>query len=122
MIEESANPDDSEEFASVYNFVRGIPPGSVVSYGEVGAAVGLGARAVGFALRFAPKNVPWQRVVGAGGRLPIVKRSPDLQALQRSLLEAEGVRFDAKGNVAPDHFWDADPAQPDDKPQPPLPF
>lgn len=40
-----------------------------------------------------PPDVPWQRVVGAGGHLPIGKRSPNLKNRQRELLEQEGVRF-----------------------------
>jgi len=44
-------------------------------------------------MRFAPQGVPWQRVVGAGGRLPIARRSPELKLLQIRLLAQEGVEF-----------------------------
>ena len=40
-----------------------------------------------------PPDVPWQRVVGAGGHLPVGKRSPTLMIRQRELLENEGVEF-----------------------------
>jgi alkylated DNA nucleotide flippase Atl1 len=44
-------------------------------------------------MRFAPQDVPWQRVVGVGGALPIIKRSPELHQQQRSLLLEERVVF-----------------------------
>src|SRR5689334_5007498 len=89
----------SEEFdiyAPVYDFVRTIPAGKVVTYGQVAdciTEVSLTARQVGAAMQEVPKDVPWQRVVGAGGHLPIYKRSPELAQRQRNLLEAEGVVF-----------------------------
>lgn len=50
------------------------------------------ARQAGFALRVAPKemNLPWHRVVGAGGRIvfPITSRAHQEQARR---LRAEGV-------------------------------
>jgi len=92
--------DASERQAeAVYAFVRTIPPGRVLSYGEVGQAVGVGARAVGWALSFCPEGVPWQRVVGADGYLRIAKRSPHLKAVQKKLLEDEGVMLDDRDRV-----------------------
>jgi len=44
-------------------------------------------------MRIAPGDVPWHRVVGAGGTLPIGKISPEMLLRQRELLELEGVRF-----------------------------
>ncbi len=88
--------DELDTFAHVYEFVRSVPPGKVVTYGQVAGeifAVRLSARDVGAAMAVAPKDVPWQRVVGANGYLPIAKRNPDLCLLQRRLLEAEGVAF-----------------------------
>lgn len=88
--------DDTEKHAFVYDFVRSVPVGKVVTYGQAAEeieAVRLTARDVGAAMRFAPRDVPWQRVVGAKGFLPIAKRSPDLYLEQRRLLEREGVVF-----------------------------
>ena len=83
----------------VYEAVRRIPRGRVLTYGQVAWRVGSprGARAVGWALRRLPdrltRSVPWHRVVGSGGRLS-PRAGPGAQ-LQRRLLLAEGVRFRA---------------------------
>lgn len=85
-----------DNFESVYAFVRAVPPGKVVTYGQVAGTledVSLTARQVGSAMRTVPAEVPWQRVVGAGGLLPIAKRSLELKSRQRELLEQEGVVF-----------------------------
>jgi methylated-DNA-protein-cysteine methyltransferase related protein len=68
--------------------LRSLGSGEVVTYGEVAEQAGHpGAhRAVGTLLRRTTEEVPWWRVVGAGGWL----RAPD-PALQRELLVAEGV-------------------------------
>lgn len=81
---------------AVYAFVRTVPPGKVVTYGQVAAMVtevSLTARQVGQIMNASPPDVPFQRVVGAGGHLPIGKRGPHLKTLQRRLLEEEGVSF-----------------------------
>jgi methylated-DNA-protein-cysteine methyltransferase related protein len=50
-----------------------IPRGTVSTYGAVARAAGLPGRArlTGFALKVVPEemNLPWHRVVGAGGRI-----------------------------------------------------
>lgn len=88
--------DDTARYAYVFDFVRSVPVGKVVTYGQIADEVypaRLTARDVGTAMRFAPRDVPWQRVVGAKGYLPIAKRSPELHLQQRRLLEQEGVAF-----------------------------
>src|SRR5689334_23311882 len=80
-------------YEPVYAYVRTVPFGNVVTYGQVADAVGLTARQVGAAMREAPEDVPRQRVVGAGGHLPIGKMGPEPKMRQRHLLETEGVRF-----------------------------
>ncbi len=91
MVEE-----ELDIYEPVYLLVRAVPIGKVVTYGQVAGmteGVSLTARQVGTAMRFAPPGVPWQRVVGAGGTLPIAKRSPEMKSRQREMLEREGVIF-----------------------------
>ena len=89
--------EEDSFFEQVYSLVEGIPPGRVVTYGQVAALLGTprGARAVGWALRVLPESraasVPWHRVVGGGGRITI--RGGSGPVVQRRRLRAEGIRF-----------------------------
>ena len=105
-MSQEESPDG--EFAAIFHYVRSIPSGKVTSYGEVGAAVGATARTVGWAMTVCPKDVPWQRVVGADGYLRIARRSPHLKQLQQQILESEGVTVSEKGFVERRFFWDTD--------------
>jgi methylated-DNA-protein-cysteine methyltransferase-like protein len=63
---------------------------------------------VGWALASTPdgNNLPWQRVVNAGGRISS-RGEPAWEAVQRALLEAEGVTFDASGRIDLDRYgWE----------------
>ena len=73
---------------AVLEAIRSIPPGRVMSYGEVADEAGYprAARAVGTLLRTTAEDCPWWRVVGWDGRL----RAPDA-GRQSHLLVAEGV-------------------------------
>lgn len=82
-------------FREVWEIVRRVPRGRVVTYGQLSTLLGsrLSAAAVGWAMAGAPADVPWHRVVNARGGCS-TERRPDLPpGLQRALLEAEGVRF-----------------------------
>jgi methylated-DNA-protein-cysteine methyltransferase-like protein len=87
----------------VYAVVRRIPRGRVSTYGAVALAAGFGraARVAGWALHALPRgsDVPWHRVVAAGGRLSLARLDLDAALTQRLRLEKEGVRFDARGRV-----------------------
>jgi alkylated DNA nucleotide flippase Atl1 len=68
------------------------------------------ARMVGAALKVSTPamRLPWQRVVGSLGRglAKINILDPIGGAIQRAMLEAEGVRFSAGGAIAlADHGW-----------------
>ncbi|MBU2666074.1 MGMT family protein [Actinoplanes bogorensis] len=52
----------------VHDVVRSIPAGRVMTYGDVAIVVGTGARAVGRVLHDGGHDIPWWRVVDAGGR------------------------------------------------------
>jgi methylated-DNA-protein-cysteine methyltransferase related protein len=74
--------------------IRSIPRGKVSTYGAVARAAGLprGARLVARILHCG-FELPWQRVLGAGGE---IKLGGDSAIEQRLRLEAEGVRFRGK--------------------------
>jgi len=88
-------------YESIYRLVRQVPPGKVVTYGQVARVVGgCSARMVGFAMASLQEgmNVPWQRVINAKGRI-----SPHGfgygSALQKQLLEEEGIIFRPDGSI-----------------------
>lgn len=88
--------EDRTFFKRVYSVVRTIPRGKVLTYGQIAALLGFPymARQVGWAMHCCPKGLPWQRVVGAGGKILVNSLSVgDGALLQRRLLELEGVRF-----------------------------
>lgn len=87
---------------AIWQVVYAIPRGRAATYGTVARAAGLPGRArlAGFALRVAPEelNLPWHRVVGAGGRIVFPSGSrPHREQARR--LRAEGVPM-AAGRVA----------------------
>lgn len=88
----------------VYRITKLVPRGQVATYGQIATYVASPryARAVGTALRNLPKSrakeVPWHRVINAGGR--ISARGEVLRPnAQLRLLRAEGVVFDASGKT-----------------------
>jgi methylated-DNA-protein-cysteine methyltransferase related protein len=82
----------------VFEIVRRIPSGRVMTYGQLAEILGEGytARTVGFVMHSADESVPWQRVINAQGACSTgrVIVPPDLQ---QRMLVSEGVVFDAKG-------------------------
>ena len=94
-------------FEKVYTIARSIPPGYVMSYGQIASLAGNPrmARQVGWALHALKPghNVPWQRVVTKEGRVsPWAAMGED--NLQTLLLESEGVGFDELGHVEKKYF------------------
>lgn len=89
-------------YAAVYRLVAQIPPGKVATYGQIARLLGhpSAARAVGYALHALPtgSDIPWQRIINAAGRISS-RCHPHAEAIQRALLEAEGVRFESSGAV-----------------------
>jgi methylated-DNA-protein-cysteine methyltransferase-like protein len=82
----------------VYSIVRKIPPGRVVTYGQLAVVLGEGytARTVGYVMRGAPDDVPWQRVINSQGKCSTGRLTIPIN-LQQDLLETEGVVFSANG-------------------------
>jgi methylated-DNA-protein-cysteine methyltransferase-like protein len=87
-------------YSRIYALVRQIPPGRVTTYGCIARTVGCPARLVGFAMAALPAghDLPWQRVVNSEGKIS-PRREGDGARIQRALLEAEGVGFDADGRI-----------------------
>jgi len=73
---------------AVVEVIGSLDSGEVVTYGEVAAQAGFpgAARGVGKILRTSDLELPWWRVVGAGGQL----RTPQPER-QAELLVGEGV-------------------------------
>ncbi|WP_251358139.1 MGMT family protein [Kangiella sp. TOML190] len=80
----------------VYLCVAQIPAGKVASYGQIARLAGFPrhARHVSKALGAADKSLqlPWQRVIGANGRIAF-KADSDHYARQAALLKKEGVKI-----------------------------
>ena len=86
----------------VWEIVRAVPPGTVVTYGQVALIAGspAAARATGYALSNLPSDtdVPWWRVINASGGISLRGRGSNAD-LQRALLAREGVVFDEHDRV-----------------------
>ena len=87
-------PEENPALEAIWHVVCAIPRGQASTYGAVARAAGLPGRArqAGFALRMAPKemNLPWHRVVGAGGRI-VFPKSSRAHREQARRLRAEGI-------------------------------
>jgi methylated-DNA-protein-cysteine methyltransferase-like protein len=94
----------------IYQVVKRIPRGRVATYGQVAELAGIpgGARVAGAALKVSkPKHqLPWQRVIGKASKLRgrIAIHDPVGAAMQRQILEYEGVTVGDTGLVALDVF------------------
>ena len=104
------NPKDRSEFNDlVYEIVKAIPRGKVMTYGGIAALIPhpisvdplsysrVRARWVGYAMASCGENVPWYRVINAKGQ--VSKRPGHGPHVQRNYLEEEGVVFDVKDRV-----------------------
>ncbi|MBD0369514.1 MAG: MGMT family protein [Pyrinomonadaceae bacterium] len=83
----------------VYEIVRRIPAGRVMTYGQIAELLGEGytPRTVGFVMHAADEETtPWHRVINSQGACSTgrIILPPDKQ---QRMLEAEGVEFDARG-------------------------
>ena len=100
-VHDDLPPQKSSTYNEVYRLVKRIPRGKVMTYGQIATSLvnRLSPRAVGWALHGCPEDVPWQRVVNAGGGCS-TDRLPDIPTgMQRSFLEDEGVIFRDNGTL-----------------------
>jgi methylated-DNA-protein-cysteine methyltransferase-like protein len=94
-------------FEKVYQIVKAIPYGKVMSYGQIAKILGNEkmSRQVGWALHVNPdpENIPCYRVVNRFGEVSSAFAFGGANR-QKELLEREGVVFDQKGRVKPCFF------------------
>jgi methylated-DNA-protein-cysteine methyltransferase-like protein len=104
----------------VFEIVRRIPTGQVMTYGQLAEILGEGytPRTVGFVMNKADESVPWHRVINAQGACSTGRVLLPMNKQQR-LLEAEGVEFDARDRCdlgryrwTPEEARDSDEADP----------
>jgi alkylated DNA nucleotide flippase Atl1 len=93
-----ADPDD---FASqVVAVVESIPPGHVMTYGSVAAALGSRAsRGVGQVMAYAGADLPWWRVIRASGHAP---RDHEQRALEQYRVEGTPLVWSRSGTFRVD--------------------
>ncbi len=128
-VPDSSLVDTPSYRARVYEIVRRIPAGRVMTYGQIADILGEGytPRTVGFVMHAADENDPWHRVINAQGGCSTgrIVLPPDKQ---QRMLEAEGVTFDARGRCdlgryrwSPDEASESNPRRrADDEIQPDL--
>ena len=103
----------------VYNLVKKIPKGKVMTYGQIGQILDFNPRVVGWALNRLAKvpefqsatvprhqgtealrhQVPWQRVINSKGGISTNKLMNIPLDLQKKLLEHEGIRFNKEKRI-----------------------
>lgn len=97
-------------YRAIYAVVRRIPAGQVATYGQIAELAGLpgGARVAGAAMKTSKPGdrLPWQRVIGKAGknRGRIAIHDPVGAAVQRQLLDREGVTISDTGLIALDRY------------------
>lgn len=111
----SAVSIDSPKYRErVYRVVRLIPPGRVMTYGQIAYLLGdhYTPRTVGFVMHGAnEENTPWHRVINSQGACSTGRIVIPADKQQR-MLEAEGVEFNARGRCPLDRYqWSPDGEQ-----------
>lgn len=107
-------PNQQVFYEQVWVLVRQVPPGKIVTYGQIAQMLPLpvevelqdyktmGARWVGDAMRACPDDVPWHRVINSQGK--ISARSGAKR--QQQLLEEEGILFvKGKADLKLHQWW-----------------
>ena len=104
-------PRSAGPFQRVWTLVRRIPRGRVATYGQLSQLIdrALTPVGIGWAMRAAPEDsIPWHRVVNSKGGLSTENEHP---GLQRSMLEAEGVRFTGDAIDLAKYQWNPRPTR-----------
>lgn len=85
----------------VWELALQIPPGKVVTYGQLAVAAGghpMMAQMITHLLSKSPDadKIPWHRIVYADGRVWL---SPDCDQLRRRLYQQEGIELDSNNRI-----------------------
>lgn len=98
--------DQEQRYRKIWDSVAAIPPGRVLSYGQVAELAGMPRRArlVSKALKAAPEalQLPWFRVIRSDGSIAFPPGSEGFRE-QRRRLRAEGTKVNAQGKVESAH-------------------
>ena len=116
----STKLDDKTYRERVYEIVRKIPEGRVMTYGQIAEILGEGytPRTVGYVMHGADtENVPWQRVINSQGKCSTGRLTIPV-SLQQDMLEQEGVVFSdkAKCDLKKFEWWPEGTEPVDDQP------
>lgn len=97
---------------AIVRTIRAVPQGKVASYGQIAMAAGHprgpgGAREVVriLASMSEKEHLPWWRIVRKN--LSIAFSDPEARAIQRQLLESEGVSISPDGTISREAQWDS---------------
>jgi len=120
MVKENPPQDWKKEYyQKVWDIVRRVPVGKVITYGGIAAEISspsninpssyffLAPLWVGKALSECPNDVPWHRVINSKGEISY--RKGDSFTIQKELLIKEGVKFESNGKINQNIFgWKYD--------------
>lgn len=101
---DKTDSSDFSVFERVYKIVLQIPPGKVMTYGQISLLLDerLSAAGVGWAMRATPnddRKIPWHRVINSRGGTSTNKVLNVAPNLQQNLLESEGLIFNEQGLI-----------------------
>jgi methylated-DNA-protein-cysteine methyltransferase-like protein len=117
------NVDEQSYRERVYEIVRTIPAGRVMTYGQIAGILGEGytPRTVGYVMHASEtEKVPWQRVINSQGACSTGRMTMPLN-LQQNMLESEGVVFSDKGKCdLREYLWHPEGFEPEEDEQPTL--
>lgn len=99
-MSKSTSPKKDGVFATIHRLVGEIPPGKVMTYGQIARLLegGYSPKLVGFAMHSAPDGLPCHRVVNRLGEMAGRGMFGGEDA-QRALLMSEGVPFFDNGRI-----------------------
>jgi methylated-DNA-protein-cysteine methyltransferase-like protein len=115
--------NESKYRERVYEIVRKIPDGRVMTYGQIAEILGEGytPRTIGYVMHAADtEKIPWQRVINSQGACSTGKLTMPIN-IQQKILEDEGIKFNEKGRCdLKNYLWSPDGFPAEEEAQPSL--